>query len=122
MQPVHLARRFRGLLAASILAAGPGVLLDHHHDDHDGTLLHLEEDHGSHGETVAPAADRLPAAGLSAVTAAPEQATTLPDLVGPAIHPTAEPDNDVRATGHDPPNARGPRGPPLPRPELHRAA
>jgi len=105
-------RRCRGLTAPLLLLLAAGGV-PHHHADHDGQRVHVDEAHGSHGIVTATDSERLPGVVSLAIPATPVLTAALPDLESPLPRVVALVESALWSAGHDPPHARGSRAPPL---------
>lgn len=104
-------RPIRGMFAILLMLTMGGM--PHHHADHDGRLVHLDEAHGSHGTVQALDVLRAPVVGPTTLPVAIVHAIAVPalQLSGVQIAPLAT--DTWPLFGHDPPGALGSRAPPL---------
>lgn len=102
----------RALFGPHLLLLAAGVV-PHHHADHDGRVLHLDEAHGSHGTVQALDVLRAPAVGPTTVPVAITQSTAVPALQLSAVHVISVAIDPRPLFGLDPPGALGSRAPPL---------
>lgn len=105
-------RLIRGLFATLFVLTTGGVA--HHHADHDGNLVHMDEAHGTHGTARAPDAFRPPGVVPVEIQAAEILQPGSPDLAPPPLRVTPTTLGSITPFGHDPPGALGSRAPPLP--------
>ncbi len=69
-------RLIRGMFATLLVLTASGM--PHHHADHDGNLVHVDEAHGSHGSVRALDVIRAPAVEPTTLPVAIVQAIAAP--------------------------------------------
>ncbi len=104
-------RIIRGTLAATLLVLGTGGL-PHHHADHDGNLVHLDEEHGSHDVLTRSTDVRVPAAIPFELATGLLVTQRSPGFAAPVARMAARPSPVMRPVGPDPPALLGARAPP----------
>jgi len=107
----HWARILRGTVAATLLVLGTGGL-PHHHADHDGHLVHLDEQHGSHGALTGTTDAGMPTIVAHVLPTASLVRARVPEFDAPAARMSRPPSQVSRPIGPDPPDLLGARAPP----------
>jgi hypothetical protein len=86
----------------------------HVHADHDGNLVHVDEQHGSHGTVSATDPVRLAGVAPLGLKAAPVLQSAIPILSAPLRRVAPSRTAFVTVSGRDPPGSLRSRAPPLP--------